>query len=319
MGKIIPFPTKPNPPVINWGEIEKERKISFSKVPEESLEIIKMIFETRTKIPKAKRRDWYLIIHDTEGEYPSDRIDITRRRSDVIWILDLLDRFGGELNYGKHTCEIIREHKRPPIFLIQQISEGTKDSLCKAVQSFDCLLESDRWQLLGKELPGTTLTVVLIESKDSSQTAFLGLFDRRTANILFNRLEEGMPVEELIGYAKPAGRGQFDVVKRVVERTYKYVPEEAELYPSLKDFHEHWLNIIFRDQELSPAPIDELAEVLRDGGFPHDLIQEVIDLEEEIVLSLDGEPKRIRGRELYLIVMSSIDSVTESGLDNHED
>ena len=43
----------------------------------------------------------YFVIHDTGDGYPPDPTDIVPRTSDMVWLLEILDRFGGELAHGK--------------------------------------------------------------------------------------------------------------------------------------------------------------------------------------------------------------------------
>src|SRR5512136_270632 len=117
MSKIIPFPAQVKPSPIDWKELEVVRELQFPKIHKKALVIIQRIWEEKGT------EESYFLIHDTSDGYPPDPITITPCKNDVVWVLDLLDRFGGELCHGSLKCTIRRSRKRPPLFFIQKITE----------------------------------------------------------------------------------------------------------------------------------------------------------------------------------------------------
>lgn len=127
MGKIIPFPEASKPLNINWEEIEVEREAQFPKIPKKALKIIRMIFELQKSSQNNPFQESYLMIdHSKEEPYPPDPIQVEYTRGGILWILDLLDRFGGELVCGKLSCQIKRSKKRYPVFLIQKVTSNSR-------------------------------------------------------------------------------------------------------------------------------------------------------------------------------------------------
>jgi hypothetical protein len=110
-------------------------------------------------------------------------------------VLDLLDRFGGELAYGNLRCRIRRNKKRLPVFIVKEVSEGTAKSIGGVYQhQYEHYVKSGQWLILGKEFPELDL-IGLIIRKEESQVRRIGFLDGGTAKILFSRIGEGVPPE----------------------------------------------------------------------------------------------------------------------------
>jgi hypothetical protein len=110
-------------------------------------------------------------------------------------VLDLLDRFGGELGYGKLHCRIRRKKKRLPVFIVKEVSEGTAKSLGGVYQhQYEHYVKSGKWLILGKDIPDMDLIGIVIR-KEESMVRFIGFLDKGTADILFSRMAEGVPPE----------------------------------------------------------------------------------------------------------------------------
>jgi hypothetical protein len=73
--------------------------------------------------------DAYFEVQDFEGDYPPDPIPLAPIQGDALWILDLLDRYGGEVRSGNQQCIVKRKKKRPALFLVQPISRSTREAL----------------------------------------------------------------------------------------------------------------------------------------------------------------------------------------------
>ncbi len=192
MENIIPFPRIEKPPPIDWAAIEAERLVACPKIPKKALKIIQKILEEESEA-------WHVMVTDTGDGYPPNPIPISRSESGVIWILDLLDRFGGELSYGSLHCKIRRSKKRLPVFLIKQVPVSTSSALCSALTGeFEHFVQSQHWQMLGKNLPDVDLMVVLIAGREANGERYVGIFDKTTIKVLFRHLGKGISIGDLI-------------------------------------------------------------------------------------------------------------------------
>jgi hypothetical protein len=199
MDKIVPFPVKPPPPKIDWDKVEATRKKHCPRVPKKAVAILKRIMALKPSGLLTEDTSGTIVIHDAGEGYPPDPLDVAPRTSDMVWLLDLLDRFGGELVYIKSRCLVRRSKKRYPVFLVLGISKQTAEGLNLAFGSFyEYFIQSGGWELLGKVLPEVDLMAVLIRSVDKAGGKYLALLDRRTAFVFFERLKEGLAVEALL-------------------------------------------------------------------------------------------------------------------------
>jgi hypothetical protein len=135
MATVVDFPRPRTPPPLDWERLEVERQERFPKVPKTALKILKKVIQAEG-MPSKDETDPILTfdIPDDCYEYPPILVQFTSRRSEIFWVLDLLDRFGGELAYGKLRCCIRRRKKRLPVFVVKEVSEGTAQALNAAYQ-----------------------------------------------------------------------------------------------------------------------------------------------------------------------------------------
>ena len=135
--KVVPFPVRPPPPKIDWDKVEVARQQHYPKVPKKAVAILKRIMDLKPSGILADDTSGSIVIHDEGDGYPPDPMDIIPRTSDMVWLLDLLDRFGGELAHGKSRFTLQRSKKRCVVFLAQSNSEGTAEGLYLAFGSFN--------------------------------------------------------------------------------------------------------------------------------------------------------------------------------------
>jgi hypothetical protein len=197
MATVVDFPRpKKTRPPLDWGKLELERQERFPKVPRIALKILKKVIQAEGRPPKDGN-DPVLIFYmpDDYDEYPPIQVCFTSRRSEIIWVLDLLDRFGGELAYGKQRCHIRRKKKRLPVFVVKEVSGGTAQALNAVYQpQYEHYFKSNKWMILGKDIPEMDL-IGLIIRKEESLVRYIGFLDRGTAEILFSRMGEGVSPE----------------------------------------------------------------------------------------------------------------------------
>ena len=192
MATVVDFPRPRTLPPLDWERLEVERQGHFPKVPRTALKILKKIIEAKG-MPSKDGNDPILIfdIPDDCYEYPPIPVCFTPRESDILWVIDLLDRFGGELAYGKLQCRIRRRKKRLPVFVVKEVSKGTAQALNGVYHhQYEHYVKSSKWLILGKDFPELDLIGVIIR-KEESLVRYVGFFDRGTADILFSRMAEG--------------------------------------------------------------------------------------------------------------------------------
>jgi hypothetical protein len=200
MATVVDFPRpKKTLPPLDWERLEMERQERFPKVPRTALKILKKVIQAEGR-PTKDGNDPVLIfdIPDDCYEYPPIQVCFTSRRSEILWVLDLLDRFGGELAYGKQRCHIRRKKKSFPVFVVKEVSEGTAQALNTVYHhQYEHYFKSNKWMILGKDIPEMDL-ICLIIKKEESLVRYIGFLDRGTAEILFSRMGEGVPPEVVL-------------------------------------------------------------------------------------------------------------------------
>ena len=196
MATVVDFPRPKTLPPLDWGRLEVERQDRFPKVPRTALKVLKKIIQAKG-MPSKDGSDPILIfdIPDDCYEYPPIPVRFSSRRSEILWLLDLLDQFGGELAYGKLKCHIRRRKKRLPVFVVKEVSDGAAQALNAVYHhQYEHYVKSSEWLILGKDIPEMDLMGLIIR-KEESLVRYIGFLDRRTADILFSRMAEGVPPE----------------------------------------------------------------------------------------------------------------------------
>ena len=199
MATVVDFPRPRTLPPLDWEKLELERQKRFPKMPKTALKILKKITQAEGR-PSKDGSEPILIfdIPDDCYEYPPIPACFSSLRSEIVWVLDLLDRFGGELAYGKLRCCIRRKKKRLPVFIVKEVSEGTSQALGAVYQhQYEHYYKSDEWMILGKDMPELDLMGLIIR-KEEGMMRYIGFFDKGTAEILYSRLGEGVPPEVVL-------------------------------------------------------------------------------------------------------------------------
>jgi hypothetical protein len=200
MATVVDFPRpKKTRPPLDWERLEMERQERCPKVPKTAIKILKKVIQAEGR-PFKDGSDLILIfdIPDDCYEYPPIPVCFTPRRSEIIWVLDLLDRFGGELAYGNLRCRIRRRKKRLPVFVVKEVSGGTAQALNAVYQhQYETYFKSNKWMILGKDFPELDL-IGLVIRKEESLVRRIGFLDRGTAEILFSRMGDGVPPEVVL-------------------------------------------------------------------------------------------------------------------------
>jgi hypothetical protein len=188
MNNVVPLKKKFKKSV-DWDEVEAIRNSEYPRIPKKVIAIIRMIFEGK---------DGYLDVFQDGGDYPPDPIPVAPVQGDALWIMDLLDRYGGEVRFGNKQCVIRRKKKRPALFKVQRISLSTREALIEVLgHEFEHFLQSKSWTIIGKEAT-VKLMVLIITHRQDEDRIYLGLCDRQTASVLFRRMKS-LSIESVLG------------------------------------------------------------------------------------------------------------------------
>lgn len=182
---LIHFPKKTWPP-INWDVIEAIRQKEYPRIPEKVLAIIRDMLETPGDKPSFEFNDF------GDEDYPPNPLPLRPVQGDAVWIIDLLDRYGGEVCYGKQRCVVRRTKKKPALFLVEAISRTTRDALTDQAglgPLFEHYLESQSWTIWGKEVT-PKLMALIVNNRQDEDRIYLGWFDRKTAWVIFRRMND---------------------------------------------------------------------------------------------------------------------------------
>ena len=197
MAKTIPFPRPPQKiPDIDWSEIRLLRELRYPKIPKKVLAMLQKIFDKKRSAALTEAS--YVKLDHNEPGYPPDPLPVSRTKHHVLWLMELLDRFGGEISDGKTTCMVRRKVKRHPVFLVQEISGDTKSAISKTLSNeYEHFYQNSKWRVYGRELPETDLAAFFAQGLEVERY-FVCWFDHETASSVLNRLGEGASVEEVM-------------------------------------------------------------------------------------------------------------------------
>lgn len=178
---LIHIPKKSWPP-IDWDEVEAIRKGEYPRIPKKAVTVIQKMFAD----PGA---DTYFEIQDFEDSYPPDPIPLTPTQGDACWIIDLLDRYGGEVRYGNQQSIVKRKKKKPALFLVQPISLSVREALVDTIGPlFEHFVQSKSWTVIGKEVTDKMMVLIVTNRQDEDRI-YVGFFDRKTAWVIFKRMK----------------------------------------------------------------------------------------------------------------------------------
>ncbi len=200
MQNVIPFPVpkrKTTPASIDWEQIERLRQRQYPQIPVEALEIIRHIREIEIGI--RKRAFWSLDINYEPGFYPPEFIESSLNQSDIVWILDLLDRFGGELVCGEKICQISRLQPTRPVCWVNAVDPRTFLGMeFNSELPFEHYFEArDYYRIFGKNLPDSHLIMFIIWFLNDENRRYFGIIDSTTFIILLDRIKEGTSIDRV--------------------------------------------------------------------------------------------------------------------------
>ena len=192
----FPIPKRRDPPAVDWDRIESLRQNRYPSIPVEAVNIIRRIWAVENG--QRERCHWHLEINCEYDVYLPDDIECAPNEPDTVWLIDLLDRFGGELICGHEYCLIDRDQIRLPLFWLNKMDPVNMLGL---EQNSDCTYEhymekKHHWRILGKVIPHCCLLMVLIRFLNDDACSYCGFIDETTFQILLDRIEQGTSVEE---------------------------------------------------------------------------------------------------------------------------
>ena len=196
--KIIPFPHY-SVPQIDWDEIEAIRNERYPNLPPEIMEVLKPSMEST---PDSADSVNFQITGDTDDMYPPNPIPLYPGKACAIWMMDLLDRFGGTVSYNDLSCTIEREESKYPVFVIQRISLEQFWGIDDCLQEYEHLMQNKYWRIFSKDISEFNLVMLFAKDLTDETRIFQGLFDAYTFAILKEGLSEGkQPWDEILQLA----------------------------------------------------------------------------------------------------------------------
>ena len=193
---VIPFPVRGRRTAsvrIDWEAVERARQAVHGGVPRVALRILRLIIEAKPASRVLATGSWSI-----RAGLPGAAEPVTVSPADlistdqVLKLLDRLARYGGHLVWGRLECRLAATAGGAELALLQSIPRATRQALAPILQAVaDHRLASSCWSVLGKEVEGLDLLVLLIENEGSD---YLGLFDRKSGRQLIHRLRSGYSV-----------------------------------------------------------------------------------------------------------------------------
>lgn len=194
--RVIPFPFRGRHGAsvrIDWGAVERARQLVHGGVPRVALRILRLIIEAKPASRILATGNWSIRVGlpGAAGPVTVSPADLTKTGR-ILRLLDRLARYGGHLVWGRLECHLAATAGAVELALLQSIPQATHQVLAPILQAVaDYHLASSQWSVLAKQVDGLDLLVILIENEGSE---YLGLFDRRSALQLMQRLRSGYSV-----------------------------------------------------------------------------------------------------------------------------
>jgi hypothetical protein len=189
--KIISFPIY-QPPAINWDDIGTLRKRRYPNLPAQTIDVIRAFMTSTPRCKEIRSRDYYFNIEFYSADaYPPDPIPMIPGKACSVWMMDLLDRFGGVIGYGNLRAAVKREKIRYPVFQVERISNAQFVGLNDCIEPYDSFLKTRRWKIISKALKPHNLVLLFARDLIDDHRIFKGTFDADTFAIVRERILEG--------------------------------------------------------------------------------------------------------------------------------
>jgi hypothetical protein len=189
--KIISFPLY-QPPAINWDEIGALRKRRYPDLPALTIDVIRAFMTSTPRCKEIRSRDYYFSIEYSSADcYPPDPIPMIPGKACSVWMMDLLDRFGGVIAYGNLRATIKRKKIRYPVFQVERISNAQFVGLNDCIEPYDSFLKTRRWKIVSKTLKPHNLVLLFARDLADDHRMFKAIFDADTFAIVRERILEG--------------------------------------------------------------------------------------------------------------------------------
>jgi len=199
MQNVIDFPLakRSDPTPVDWDRIELLRQQRYPDIPAHAIEIIRYIREVETGT--RLNTEWSLELNSEDAFYPPENIESSLIEADIVWILDLLDRFGGELFCGDMFCAVTRDQPKSPAYWITKMDQKSYEGIyANSEFLYEHFMESKKnWRILGKKLPDSSLIMAIVWFLDDDQH-YLCMIDEKTFSIFLDRIEGGVPFKKVL-------------------------------------------------------------------------------------------------------------------------
>ena len=192
---VIPFPHY-TVPHIDWDEIETIRKEWYPDLPADIIDVLKPMMAST---PDNTDHYEFQFSTDSDDLYPPDPVPLIPGKACVIWMMDLMDRYGGVVTYSGLSCAVEREDIKHPVYLVQPISRQQFSGINDCLKEYEFMTENTYWRVFSKYLSEYQLIILFAEDLMDSDRIFQVMLDMNTFTILQARLQEGkQPWDEIL-------------------------------------------------------------------------------------------------------------------------
>ena len=109
----------------------------------------------------------------------------------AIWIIDLLDRFGGVISYGEHTCCVERNEIKKPVFIIDKIGSEQFEAINELFNEYEFYIKNKIWKIIAKQMPEYGIVMLFIINRPNKNAIYQGVLDENTFLAIKERLVDG--------------------------------------------------------------------------------------------------------------------------------
>jgi len=192
---VIPFPQY-TVPHIDWDEIETIRKEWYPDLPAEIIDVLKPMMAST---PDDTATYEFQFSSGSDDPYPPDPVPLIPGKACAIWMMDLMDRYGGIVTYSGLSCAVEREEIKHPVYMIQPISREQFSGINDCLQEYEFMTQNTYWRVFSKYLSEYQLVILFAKDRINKDRIFKAMLDINTFAVLQERLLESKePWDEIL-------------------------------------------------------------------------------------------------------------------------
>ncbi len=189
--KILSFPVY-RIPEIDWDEVGQIRKRRYPDLPVEIIDVIRATMTSTPRCKEIRSRDYCFNFDCCSADrYPPEPVPMIPGKACSVWMMDLLDRYGGQVAYGDMRVVVTRKKIRYPVFQVEPVSAEQFVGFNDCIEPYDSFIKTRRWKILTKALEPHNLVLLFARDLENEHRMFKGTFDANTHAIVRDRILEG--------------------------------------------------------------------------------------------------------------------------------